>query len=247
MIRTTRILGGPIVLATMVLALLATKAHSKSEAEERSTNWSEPRAIAVPSDGGTVKGIVRIRPLPRREDDDGKDPLEVRMREIDVKALFIPRKNLLWIGASEYERFFVVKDKIAALYLTAGADLSISIVSAPIPKTADPDKALSEELDARFRKIAAKPLRYQYWINLRKLFGQDAFVDEHNPRVYSVPKISGVSFNRGNAVITLVGKNPKISTLTFDGGLQVIAASRDGHPIPVNTPIAPRKLTTDKD
>jgi hypothetical protein len=140
-----------------------------------------------------------------------------------------------------------VKDKIAAMYLTAGADLSISIVSAPIPKTTDPDKALREEVDARFRRIVERPLRYQYWINLRKLFGTDAFVDEHDPRLYSVPKISGISFSRGNAVITLVEKNTRKSTLTFDENLRVIAASRDGHPVPVTTPAAPQKLTADND
>jgi hypothetical protein len=234
-------------LGATVLALFATKAPAESEDEGRSTDWSKPHAITVPSDAGKVKGVVRLRRLPEKEGDDEKDPREARLRDIEVKALFIPRKNLLWIGASGYECFFVVKDKIAALYPTAGADLSISIVNATIPRTSRSDKALGEELNMRFKKLVERPLRYQYWISLRKLFGQDAFADERNPRAYSVPKISEISFDRGNAVITLVEKNGRKSTVTFNEDLQVIAASREGHPISVNTPVTPQKLTADKD
>jgi hypothetical protein len=249
MMQATRFLRGAIILGATVLALFATKAHAESEDEERRTDWSEPRRIAVPTNAGKVSGVVRLRRLPEKEKegDDEKDPRETRLRDIEVKSLFIPKENLLWVGASGYESFFVVKDKIAALYPTAGADLSISIVNAAIPKTGRADKALSEELNIRFKKLGERPLRYQYWISLRKLFGQDAFADEQNPRAYSVPKISEISFDRGNAIITLVEKNARKSTVTFNEDLQVIAASREGQPIAVNTPVTPQKLTADKD
>jgi hypothetical protein len=247
MMQVNRIRQEAVMLAILVAGVLdlqATKAYS--EAEERSTGWSKPRVIALPAEEGTVKGIVRIRPLPKDENDEN-DPLEARRPVSNIKAVFVSRKNLLWVGTSEYEHFFVVKDKIVALYPTAGADLSISIVSVPIPKSADADEALHEEMDRCFHRIAEKPLRYQYWISLRKLFGQDAFANERDPRVYSVPRISGISFDRGHAVITLAEANGRITTLTFDADLQVIAASQDGHSVPVPAPVAPHKLTTDKD
>jgi len=248
--QANRIRNGASIVATLLaagLALQATKAYPESEAEERNADWSKPRVIALPAEGGAVKGIVRIRPLPNSENNDGNDPLEARRPVINIKAVFVPRKNLLWVGTSEYEHFFVVKDKIVALYPTAGADLSISIVSVPVPKSADADEALHEELDRCFHRIAEKPLRYQYWISLRKLFGQDAFIGQHDPRVPSVPRISGISFDRGHAVITLAEANERSTTLTFNADLQVIAASQNGHPIPVPAPIAPQKLTNDKD
>jgi hypothetical protein len=240
---------GILLVAASLVLFLATKTFSESEAEEK-TNWGKPQMIAVPSAGGTVKGVVRIRPLPKKEgedENDKKDPMDARMPEIDIKSLVIPRWKLVWIGASQYEHFFVMKDKIIALYPTAGADLSVSIVSAHIPNSGDADDALRDELDRRFESIAEHPLRYQYWISLRRLFGQDAFVDASDPRIYSVPRISGITFGKGNAVVALVEPNRKKSTLTFDPDLRVIAADREGHSITVTNPVAPQKLTMDKD
>jgi len=45
----------------------------------------------------------------------------------------------------------------------------------------------------------------------------------------------------------LVEANGKATTLTFNAGLQVIGASQDGHAVTVPAPVAPQKLTTDKD
>jgi len=240
---------GILLMAASLVLFLATKTFSESEAEEK-TAWGKPQVIAVPSAGGVVKGVVRIRPLPKKEggdEDDKKDPMDARMPEIEIKSLAIPRWKLVWVGASQYEHFFVMKDKIVALYPTAGADLSMSILGASIPKSGDADDALREELERRFEKIAEHPLRYQYWISLRGLFGQDAFVDASDPRNYSVPQISGITFNHGNAVVTLLESNRKKSKLTFDPELRVIAADREGHSILVTNPVAPQKLTIDKD
>jgi hypothetical protein len=202
--------------------------------------------IVVPSDNGKVKGLVRTRPLPRKKDQE-EDEVEARAPVIRVKMLFVPSKHLLWMGASEYEHFFILKDKITALCATAGADLSVSVLSVRIPKSDDGDKALLEELDRRFEKIAERPLRYQSWINLRNLFGPAAFINKHDARIYSVPEIGGVSFDHKHAVITLVEQNGMKSTITFDEDSRIIAASRDGHPISLTEPIAPQKLTTDRD
>jgi len=189
---------------------------------------------------------VRTRPIPRKKGEE-EDEEEARAPVINVKMLFIPSKRLLWIGGPEYQHFFVLRDKITAVLVTAGADLSISTLSVRIPKSDDADKALLEELDTRFEKIVAIPLRYQSWINLRKLFGSAAFVNEHDARIYAVPKIADVAFDHNHAVITLVEQNGMKSTMTFDEDLRIVAASRGGHPIPLTEPIAPQKLTTDRD
>jgi hypothetical protein len=102
-------------------------------------------------------------------------------------------------------------------------------------------------MDELFEKIAGRPLRYQYWINLRKLFGQDAFANDRDPRMYSVPNISGISVGPGKTIITLLENNGKKSTLTFDDELRVIAVAQDGHAIALPQPVVPQKLTTDKD
>jgi len=236
---------GVLLAAAGALVFIATRALP--ETEEENTDWSNPKTIVAPSDSGNVKGIVRIRPLPRKEHEEEEDPLEAKKVRGNVKSLFVPRKNLLWIGAAEYEHFFVMKDRIAALSVTAGADLSLNIVRAPIPKSSNADKALREEMDAWFKKVDERPLRYQYWIDLRRLFGRDAFLDEHNPDGNAVPSISKIVFDKGNAVVTLVGKDGGVFTLTFDQNLQVVAASQNGHPVPMAGPVALGKITADVD
>ena len=234
------------LLSAMALCVLAATVYSESAVDERTTDWGAPHPIIVPSDGGNLKGIVRLRALPKKEGND-KDPLEARMPEVKGKSVFVPSKNLLWIGAPEYDHFIVMKDQIVAFYPTAGADLSLSLVRAPVPKSADADKALREEMDELFEKMAGRPLRYQYWISLRKLFGQDAFANDRDPRTYSVPNISGISVGPGKMIITLLENNGKKSTLTFDDELRVIAVAQEGHAIALPQPVVPQKLTTDKD
>ncbi len=237
---------GVLLAAAGALVFIATRALP--EKEEENADWSNPKTIVAPSDSGNVKGVERIRPLPKKEhEEEDEDPLEAKKVRGNVMSLFVPRKNLLWIGAPEYEHFFVIKNKVVALSVTAGADLSLNIVSAPIPKSTDADKALREEMDARFKKVVERPLRYQYWIDLRKLFGDDAFIDEHNPGGSAVPRISKIVFDKGNAVVTLVGKDGGVFTLTFDQNLQVVAASQNGHPVPMANPVALGKITADVD
>jgi hypothetical protein len=227
-------------------ALLAPNIYSAQDRDESKTDWSPPHMIPVPSVNGNVKGLVRTRPLPRKGGQE-EDEQESRVPVINVKMLFVPSKHLLWMGASEYDTFFVLKDKITALHATAGTDLSISVLNIQIPNSDDPDKALLEELERRFEKIAERPLRYQSWVSLRKLFGPAAFTNEHDARIYSVPKIAGVSFDHDRAVITLMEQNGMKSTMTFDADSRIVAASRDGHPISLTEPITPQKLTTDRD
>jgi hypothetical protein len=241
-----RLHNGIFLMVSSALALLASNACSAQDRDASNTDWSPPQVIAVPSENGKVKVLVRTRPLPRKKGQE-EDEEEARAPVLNVKMLFIPSKRLLWIGGPEYQHFFVLKDKITALLVTAGADLSISTLSVRIPKSGDADKALLEELDRRFEKIVETPLRYQSWINLRKLFGPAAFVNEHDARIYSVPKIAGISFNHDHAIITLLEQNGMKSTMTFDEDLRIIAASRDGHPITPTEPIASQKLTTDRD
>jgi hypothetical protein len=234
-------------VATSAVLLLATRTYSESDASEK-TDWGKPQVIAVPSAEGALKGIVRIRPLPKKEHDEEEEKNDPReSQEIDIKSLVIPRRRLVWVGALQYERFFVMRDRIVAVYPTAGADFSISVLDGSIPKTGDVDETLRDEVNQRFEKVGEHPLRYQYWISLRRLFGPGAFVDATDPRIYSVPRISGITFNRGNAVVALVEPDGKKSALTFDGDLRVIAASRDGISMTVTNPVVPRKLTVDKD
>jgi hypothetical protein len=238
--------NGVFWMVSGALALLAPSAYSAPDRDAPNTDWSPPHAIAVLSENGRVKALVRTRPLPRKEGQE-EDEREARAPVLNVKMLFVPSKHLLWVGGPEYEHFFVLKDKITALLVTAGADLSISTLSVRIPKSADADKALLEELDRRFEKIVKIPLRYESWINLRKIFGPAAFINEHDARIYSLPKITGISFDHEHAVITLVEQDGMKSTVTFDGDLRIIAASRGSHPISITEPIAPQKLTTDQD
>jgi hypothetical protein len=237
---------GILLIVSSVLALLVPNAYSAPDQDETNADWSPPRTIVVPSESGKVKGIVRTRPIPRKEGQE-KDEEEARAPVIHLKMLFVPSKHLLWIGASEYESFFILKGRIVALFATAGADLSISASTVQMPKSDDDDKEFLEELDRRFEKVAERPLRYQSWINLHKLFGPAAFINVHDARIYSIPKIAGVAFDHDHAVVTLLEQSGIKSTMTFDKDLRVIAASSDGHPVSLTEPIAPQKLTADRD
>ena len=238
--------NGIFLMLSVAVALLVPNTYPAQDRDASNTDWSPPHVIPVPSENGKVKVLVRTRPVPRKNDQEN-DEREARDPVINVKMLFVPSKHLLWIGGSEYEHFFVLKDKVTAVLVTAGADLSMSTLSVRIPKSDDADKALLEESGRRFEKVVESPLRYQYWINLRRLFGPAAFINEHDARIYSVPRIAGVSFDHDHAVITLGEQNGMKSTMTFDEDLRIIAASRDGHPISLTEPIAPQKLTTDRD
>ena len=137
---------GILLIVSSVLALLVPNAYSAPDLDETNADWSPPRTVAVPSESGKVKGIVRTRPIPRKKGQE-KDEEEARAPVINVKMLFVPSKHLLWMGASGYECFFILKDKIAALSTTAGADLSISVLAVQMPKSDDGDKEFLEELE----------------------------------------------------------------------------------------------------
>src|ERR1017187_10453669 len=150
-----KLLAGILLIVSSVLALLVPNAYSAPDLDETNADWSPSRTVAVPSESGKVKGFVRTRPLPRKEGQE-KDEVEARAPVINLKMLFVPSKHLLWVGASEYECFFILKGKIFALLATARADLSISASTVQMPKSDDDDKEFLEDLDRQFKKVAER-------------------------------------------------------------------------------------------
>ena len=158
-----------MLAATSAVLFLATRTlfGIGSRREDGLGQAAGDRGAVTPE--GALKGVVRIRPLPKKghdEEEEKNDPREAR--EIDIKSLVIPRRRLVWVGALQYERFFVMKDRIVALHPTAGADLSISVLGGSLPKSsATPTRRFARRAGAvDLTKSPNIPLRYQYWISL---------------------------------------------------------------------------------
>lgn len=162
-------------------------------------------------------------------------------------SLYIPQRNLLWLGNAGYSKFFLLNNKIVAWNLLAGPTLFVSMATASIPQSPDMESVVKGELGRRYTRLLANDLRYDYRIPLTLIFGRFAFAIPGDATPAPPPKVTGFSFDNGHPVIAFEGQNGAKAAVTLDRNVHVIAATLRGQPIPLAGPLKPEKITPDEE
>lgn len=193
--------------------------------------------IQVHSKEGILNAAARRFPLQRSDANQ-------RMNTAPIESLVLPTKNLLWVGSSNYQYFFLLNNKIVGLRPVDGPELWVCYSTTNLISSVDITNVVDKHVSKRLRKLSEDPLRSDYILTLRRVFGVKPFVNESTWRTPVVPTIEGVTFENEEAILHLhiLGGN---FTVTLDGDLEVMEASQEGKPVALHGKIPLYKLTAD--
>ncbi|HEY6183505.1 MAG TPA: hypothetical protein VIW67_14745 [Terriglobales bacterium] len=222
----------PSLFATALMSPISYASLGADGGPASSNGWSEPSEIAVLSKDWSAKAITRTCQYQWIDAKGGVNLKSLRM-------VLVTTSGQLWLGDSAYTNLVVFPSRMIGFRADLGAKLLARPFVEKLPEL-NRDEILRERLDKAIKQASAEDpffLRGDS-LPLRAIFPFGSL--ERNPYDASndpLIVLKGMEFQDANLVLTILGENGALTTLTINPELEVNGASLNGTKVEIKEKI----------